>query len=1708
MKTRILAMLLVLVMVIGMLPGAALVAEEGATEVATAEALIDAVAAGGSIKLSEDIVLPGAGLVVNKNVTLDLNGKNISAPNDTMGDGIFHVTSDATLTINGEGTVNAVNPTEWDMAIWADGGHAVINGGTYTNEGAGAYVQYDLIYAKNGGTVTINGGTFECQTPTWTLNVNNASNSSEIIVKGGSFKNFDPAAAMTDDTIPEGGENPVDYVPGGYKSVKDGDYYVVSSNHEAKIGDTLYATLAEAVGAATAGNTVKLLKDVTVVPSNEAPCVLLPNGVTLDLNGKTLTGNVQGTVAMNGGKLITIDPRKAPAEMLMKMIAAEGADFAYLSEDGVFDIKLYKVVDGAFAVEGGNLAPDRALTFVSGSVTLNGDEWRTDTDQIVTLKKEASLNIPTGKTFLIQTGTKVVIEDPAKVTIGGTVVAAAKIGNNYYGDLATAIADAEASDTVVLVTDIVLDGAIYVDSTVAVDLAGCDISMSAKDTVGDGVFCVTKDGKLTLDDTVGGAVVNGASAGNGYDMTLWANGGEIIINGGTYNNLGADGTESDKDPTPRSDMIYAGSSKGAGGTITINGGYFESEAGARRYVLNKNNTNGTIIVKGGSFKAYNPTNGDDAVPGPFVAPGYKSVDNGDGTFSVEEDIVIATNGVYPYGQAMTTSGLTLHIPVEGQKYQWQSSTSEDGTYTDISTDEALTLSNPTSGTWYRCVVDGEASKAVRVVKASTSGDVDGRTWTRPYEYSDYYISNGTMAYCVGNNKFDVTGLYEKDGYSYMLQTVFGGGGWEMHSSDSAQPNPPSDKYYSTAQLDALRVSFDEDPYTVLFEADLASGQQSFSFGSDTQLGNGNTSGSFADYAALVGTVKDSSLQQVAMIGAASEKAAQGTDPAFVIAPDSTTPANGFWLGSYGSRVHYAYNTDPDTHYGCYSYETISDTRVVTRVEAIEDYKVDTGMTMSWLNVPSGGVVKFVFKVGDVASTGAVPSASVELTSKTITIKDTENTLFYKILDENGNPLAGITFEDETGNALTPNADGYVQGNGGNIIIKGLKQSTSYKVITVAKNDEGVLDEQNKAVEEVVTPINPEMTVNPESGVETKINCVATGNSLTFSGLNNTYYYFLETADGYVIDAPASPTNGELAFTDLPAGYKLYLGAVSEDNEYYDPVEYSTNPVVVTYDANGGENAPAAHTLSGERQYLAWQEPTLVCHNFLGWAKSSTATSPDCDPEFPCLPGDTTLYAVWGLGVHSWATDWSSDNTNHWHECTRDGCDAIDNKEEHHYTDGYCECGKAEPVSSDDSDYTPAVDIPVSNDENSVDVKAEVSGKDATIKPLSDKQIEQIVGDENASGDVVVDLSDLGKTIDTAGIPKKTLEAIVDAAEDAGNDTEHLVIKLSTAELKLDDTAMRAIVDQAKGDTIKFNFDDVGLGRLNKAQKEAVKDMDIRKGYEAYITVNGKRISDFKGGNVEIIVPYAVPAGESVAGFSVWYIDEDGNPEKQKSSYDGKHKWFVVSHFSDYVIAYDKNEADVTNCPKDASCPIHAFPDTNKQEWYHDGVHYCIENGLMNGISADQFAPNVTTSRAMVVTLLWRMEGSPLVKAAEGFNDVFDSDWYYNAIRWATVAGIVEGYEGYFNPNDSITREQMATILWRYCKYKGIDVSIGENTNILSYEDAFDVSSWAMDAMQWACGSGMIQGIAKNGTMYLDPQGYAVRCQSATMIYRFCTEIIK
>ena len=177
-----------------------------------------------------------------------------------------------------------------------------------------------------------------------------------------------------------------------------------------------------------------------------------------------------------------------------------------------------------------------------------------------------------------------------------------------------------------------------------------------------------------------------------------------------------------------------------------------------------------------------------------------------------------------------------------------------------------------------------------------------------------------------------------------------------------------------------------------------------------------------------------------------------------------------------------------------------------------------------------------------------------------------------------------------------------------------------------------------------------------------------------------------------------------------------------------------------------------------------------------------------------------------------------------------------------------------------------------------------------------------------------------------------------------------------------------------------------------------------------------------------------------------------------------------------------------------------FTDVRPDDWFYEAVMFVYQNGLMEGTGDTVFAPGMTTTRSMLATLLYRLEGEPAVTGGSAFTDVADSAWYADAVSWAAENGIVGGYGGgLFGPEDNITREQLATILYRYAQAKGHDVSVGEDTNILSYTDALEISEYAIPAMQWACGAGIIQG---NGG-YLNPQGDATRAEIATMLMRFC-----
>lgn len=183
--------------------------------------------------------------------------------------------------------------------------------------------------------------------------------------------------------------------------------------------------------------------------------------------------------------------------------------------------------------------------------------------------------------------------------------------------------------------------------------------------------------------------------------------------------------------------------------------------------------------------------------------------------------------------------------------------------------------------------------------------------------------------------------------------------------------------------------------------------------------------------------------------------------------------------------------------------------------------------------------------------------------------------------------------------------------------------------------------------------------------------------------------------------------------------------------------------------------------------------------------------------------------------------------------------------------------------------------------------------------------------------------------------------------------------------------------------------------------------------------------------------------------------------------------------------------------------ISRFSDLSEKNWFFSDVQYVLEQKLMNGTSETTFSPNNSTTRGMIVTILWRLDGEPEFEIGKSFHDVEDDKYYYNAVAWASANEIVSGYDDTtFGPEDFITREQLATILYRYTSYKELNVS--SDTDIRKFKDFEEISEYAVNAMKWANANGIITGITSDT---ISPKGNATRCQVAAILKRICENIL-
>lgn len=228
--------------------------------------------------------------------------------------------------------------------------------------------------------------------------------------------------------------------------------------------------------------------------------------------------------------------------------------------------------------------------------------------------------------------------------------------------------------------------------------------------------------------------------------------------------------------------------------------------------------------------------------------------------------------------------------------------------------------------------------------------------------------------------------------------------------------------------------------------------------------------------------------------------------------------------------------------------------------------------------------------------------------------------------------------------------------------------------------------------------------------------------------------------------------------------------------------------------------------------------------------------------------------------------------------------------------------------------------------------------------------------------------------------------------------------------------------------------------------------------------------------------------------SLEVFDRKDRPVELRERSEGTYTFRMPASDVEVEAGFVRTEAEEPPAPDvPGNLP---FADVRESDWYRSAVAYVYEQGLMNGITADRFGPDEPTTRGMIVTIFHRLEGSPEAPAP-AFPDVRADFYYAQPIAWAEANGIVTGYEdGTFGPEDNITREQLAAILYRFARYKGWDTGAGVSLD--RFPDAARISPYAVQPIAWAVDEGLISGMA-NGTM--SPGGTATRAEAATILMR-------
>lgn len=366
-------------------------------------------------------------------------------------------------------------------------------------------------------------------------------------------------------------------------------------------------------------------------------------------------------------------------------------------------------------------------------------------------------------------------------------------------------------------------------------------------------------------------------------------------------------------------------------------------------------------------------------------------------------------------------------------------------------------------------------------------------------------------------------------------------------------------------------------------------------------------------------------------------------------------------------------------------------------------------------------------------------------------------------------------------------------------------------------------------------------------------------------------------------------------------------------------------------------------------------------------------------------------------------------------------------------------------------------------------QAYVQGDTATVF-LTSRQLRAATGAQSGVA-VTVDATD--PAVGTVVLAGRSIANARDAGAAA------LQVKFRSGTVTLDARALAAL-DLHKDVAVSL----ASGASLNAAQQRALgSQVAAATLARASVTVDGAAAS-CPAGSVRAAV--AVNAADDL---TAWSLADDGSISAVGGAYDAGQQTYAF---------------DVVN----GVTAIARFPFTDvvAGTWYYGAAAYAYNNGLFAGMTPTTFAPNATMTRAMLVSVLWRLAGAPAPKAPNTFVDVPDGAWYTDAVTWAAENGVVSGIGGSrFDPSGFVTREQTAEILYNYAHSKGYDVSA--RADLTAFPDAASVSGWAEEALSWANAAGLINGTVRDGQTILDPQGSASRAQVAMILMNYVEHVV-